>query len=79
MNFYFILLFFGIILIYIGEFRQKIKRVVLLEPRSIQEEQGIYNENLHGDYILNALNSSVSDLNFKQKRITEPYYISQGI
>ena len=79
MNFYFILLFFGIILIYIGEFRQKIKRVVLLEPRSIQEEQGIYNENLPGDYILNALNSSVSDLNFKQKRITEPYYISQGI
>ena len=76
---YFFLLIFGIILIYIGEFQEKIQRVVLLEPRSFQEEQGIYNENLPGDYILNTLNSTTTDVNFKTKRITEPYYISQGL
>lgn len=54
------LLIIGIILLFIG-FSDKFKfnnKITLLAPRTIEEGQGLYNENLPVNYILDTLNSN---------------------
>lgn len=52
-------LIIGIILLIIGFYKPNpVKQITLLTPRTIQEGQGLYNENLPVNYILDTLNSS---------------------
>ena len=54
-----LLLYLGIILVLLGIFHKpKMTNVVLLTPRTIQEGQGLYNENLPVDYISSTLEST---------------------
>ena len=49
----------GIILLFIGFYIPTFKnKVTLLVPRTIQEGQGLYNEDLPVNYILDTLNSN---------------------
>jgi len=53
---YFLIL--GIILLLIGFYKPRNNKITLLTPRTIQEGQGLYNEDLPVNYILDTLNSN---------------------
>lgn len=53
---YFLIL--GIILLLIGFYKPRNNKITLLTPRTIQEGQGLYNEDLPVNYILDTLNAN---------------------
>lgn len=53
---YFLIL--GIILLLIGFYKPRNNKITLLTPRTVQEGQGLYNEDLPVNYILDTLNAN---------------------